>query len=278
MGTVPAWGVQDQLTPISQEIGVAPPSILSAQALSSVATDGGFTASGAIVVDLESGQTVFEHAADVPRPMASLTKLMTALIIVEHHDLTETVAIPSAAEAVEGNVAYLKAGEHFTVGSLLSALLIPSANDAAVALAVYHSGSVGAFAKEMNERARSLGLTHTSFQNAAGLDASMHYSTPQDLAWLAMYVMRIPAIAERMGTAAAQIQSSEGTVIHLTHTHALLRTDEQEILAGKTGTTDGAGQCLLSIVEARGRTYVAVLLHSRDRYGDMRRVLQSLTR
>ncbi len=278
MGTVPVWGVQEHAYPLSRDLGVAPPSTVTAQLLSLGTSSGArLTASGVIVVDLESGQTVFAHNANVARPMASLTKLMTALLIVEGNDLSEIVTIPKAATEVEGNVVYLKAGEHYTVSDLLSALLIPSANDAAMALAIHHSGSVEAFAEEMNDRAQALGLAHTSFHNPAGLDAATHRSTPQDLAWLAMYVMRIPDIAQRMGTPSAQIQSREGTVSNLTHTHALLRTDEKEILAGKTGTTDGAGQCLLSIFTAQGRSYIAVLLHSHDRYADMRTVLSSLT-
>lgn len=276
MGMVPVWGGQGDLTALSSDITVAPPASTQTFALDML--DDRLTASGAIIVDLDSGQTVYERSTGVSRPMASLTKLMTALIIVESHDLDEVVTVPREAAEVIGTRARLPAGEQFTVGDLLSALLIMSANDAAVTLADYHSGSVEAFVEEMNVRARELGLKNTVYENPVGLDAPSQKSTPRDLAWLAMFVMRFPEIAERMGTPTMQISTVTGKTLTLTHTHQLLRAEDQEtILAGKTGTTDAAGQCLLSIVEADGRRYIAVLLHSRDRYADMRQVLGMLT-
>lgn len=276
MGMVPVWGAQEHMQALSQTIQVAPPAS-SAGNLKLDALDESLSASGAIIVDLESGQTVYAMNHAVPRPMASLTKLMTALIIVENHALDELVTVPADIGEVEGNKAYLSPGEKFTVGDLLSALLIMSGNDAAVTLAVHHSGSTTAFAREMNERAEMLGLKETSYQNPAGFDATIQRSSPRDLAWLAMFVMRDPAIAERMSTSFQQITGSRGSVIPLTHTHELLRSDDEEILAGKTGTTPSAGQCLLSIVSMHGKQYVTVLLHSSDRYADMRKMLASLT-
>lgn len=273
MGMVPVWGVHFDAS-VSREIRIAPPTSGDVQLFQSLET--ALSASGAIIVDLESGQTVYRRSAAVARPMASLTKLMTALIIVEHHSLDEVVLIPDDIREVVGTVAYLPAGERFTVGDLLSALLIMSGNDAAVTLARYHSGSMESFAAEMNERAKQLGLQDTSYQNPTGLDAPSQRSTPQDLAWLAMFVMRNEDIATRMGAVSAQIRSLSGKTLTLTHTHQLLRT-EADILAGKTGTTDEAGQCLLSIVEGNGRRYITVLLHSQDRYGDLRAILTLLS-
>ncbi len=281
MGMVPAWGTQQSAPPLPRVLHVAPPALdarlLAGERLASL------SASGAVVMDLDSGQVLFAHAADTARPMASLTKLMTALLIVEGHALDETVTVPSDIAAVEGNVAYLPPGERFSVGDLLSALLIRSANDAAVTLAQFHSGSVEAFVREMNDRARVLGLTQTSYQNPAGFDAPTQRSTPRELAWLATYVLTEPAIAERMALSSAQIAGSRGSTITLTNTHALLRAADASagnaaaiVRAGKTGTTDDAGQCLLSIIEAGGRRYVSVFLHSADRYADMRQVLASL--
>lgn len=275
MGMVPVWGGQGDITALSNEFTVAPPA--SAQALILNSLDERLTASGAVIVDLDSGQTVYGYNVGVSRPMASLTKLMTALIIVENHDLDELVTVPEHATEVIGATANLPAGEQFTVGDLLSALLIKSANDAAVTLAEFHSGSVEAFVDEMNTRSTELGLKDTIYENPIGFDAPTQKSTPRDLAWLAMFVMRFEPIAERMGTPTAQIASRTGRTITVTHTHQLLRAeDQQEILAGKTGTTDAAGQCLLSIVEIGGRRYITVLLHSRDRYADMRQVLTTL--
>lgn len=302
MGMVPLWGTQAPAPVWPHVPTVAPPALESHRGVSR--SPASLSASGAIVMDLDSGQVLFAQDADTARPMASLTKLMTALLIAEAHDLDEMVTVPSTIGDVEGTVAYLLPGERYSVGDLLSALLIASANDAAVTLARFHSGSSEAFVAEMNTRARILGLTHTSFHNPAGFDAPTQYSTPRELAWLATFVLRNPAIAQRMTWPSVRITGSRGTVLTLVTTHALLRTPpalpetdvvayqadaavvsidasdrqtEPIVRAGKTGTTAGAGQCLLSIIEADGRRYVSVLLHSQDRYADARHVLAGLS-
>lgn len=271
-GVVPIWGLQTPDTAILS-IPVARPALVQAAETDDLSRR--VSACGALIVDLDSGQTVFARSVEEARPMASLTKLMTALIIVENHAMDEQVKIPPAAAEVGGNVARLPVGETFTVGDLLSALLVPSANDAAVALALYHSGSTDAFAEEMNERAKVLGLQQTTYANPSGLDDSGQHSSPRDIAWLTMFVLRSPEIASRMGERGSSIRSLEGTILYLTHTHALLHADSG-VVAGKTGTTDGAGQCLLSVIDVNGRRYLVVLLHSPDRYRDMRTVLDIL--
>ncbi len=275
MGMVPVWGLQSSSRTGLAEITVAPPAIDAALNERFRALGNRLSASGVIITDLASGQTIYERDADRARPMASLTKLMTALLIVENHSLQELVTIPRDIADVVGSTVDLPAGDQVTVGDLLSALLIPSANDAAVTLARYHSGSLSAFVEEMNERARSLGLRHTVYANPTGLDASTQRASPRDMAWLTMYVMRRPEIAERMATRGMQFQTQKGKTIYLTHTHALLHADTA-VKGGKTGTTDGAGQCLLSIVTSGDREYGVVLLRSLDRYGDMRAILDAL--
>ena len=233
------------------------------------------SSSGILIIDLTSGQHIFGVNEERRRPMASLTKIMTALLIIENHELDEQVRIPVGMSKVLGNKAYLPEGEHFTVGDILSTLLISSANDAAVTLAIFHSGSVDAFVDEMNIRANALGLHDTSFANPAGLDHPDQYSTPSDIAWLTMFSLRYPELAERMAKRGARVYSQEGTPIFSTHTHALIHGDES-VLAGKTGTTDGAKQCLVTIVEENGRKYLIVLLRSAQRYADMRTILNEL--
>lgn len=234
----------------------------------------GLSASGSLIMDLESGESLYSYGALVRRPIASLTKLMTALLIVEGHDLSEWVKIPAEVRDVQGNSTHLEPGDYYTVGDLLSALLIGSGNDAAFVLALYHSGSLDAFVWEMNRRAQELGLRDTSYTNTMGLDAANQWSTPRDLAWLTMYLTRFPEILHRLGERGAQIVSRSGKVHRLAHTHALLHADTP-IIAGKTGTTAGAKECLLSIVSWGGRRYVVILLHSEDRYGDMRLILRT---
>src|SRR3990167_2274667 len=171
------------------------------------------SASGVIVMDAQSGQRVYGRQYDVQRPMASLTKLMTALIIVENHQLSEVVRVPQGIDPMQSTVR-LPAGEQFTVGDLLSAMLIASSNDAAATLALFHSGSIDVFAEEMNTRAAVLGLHATLFENPVGLDDPSQYSTPQDLAWLTMAALRQPAIARRLGMRGAIIVSLQGSTVN----------------------------------------------------------------
>ncbi len=252
----------------TSRLGVAAPAEL-------VAVQQRLSASGVVIMDLDSGQRLYSRQATVRRPMASITKLMTALLVVEHHGLDEVVTISRESAAVEGTKAHLVAGEQYRVGDLLSALLISSANDAADALARHHSGTPSAFVSEMNARAERLGLRSTLFANPSGLDDPDQWSTPQDIAWLAAFALQNAEIRERLGSASRRIVSVQGHPLALTHTHALIHT-QSTVLAGKTGTTEGAGQCLMSLVEQGGRRYLVVLLHSLQRYGDMRTILASL--
>ncbi|MEI8230132.1 MAG: serine hydrolase [Candidatus Peregrinibacteria bacterium] len=234
------------------------------------------SASGAIVIDLKTGQTLFSLQGNVERPMASLTKLMTALLIVEHHDLDTWVPVPQTIAQTKGSLAYLAPGEEYRAGDLLSALLIPSANDAAVTLARFHSGTESTFVEEMNARAKALGLTSTQYANPSGLDDPRQWSTPRDIALLSAYVQRFPEISTRMGRRSQIIMSRQGHALTLTHTHALVLRRDPAILAGKTGTTTAAEQCLVSIVQKGKTEYAVVLLHSMQRYRDMQTILGSL--
>lgn len=205
--------------------------------------------------------------------MGSLAKLLTALLIVEHHDLGEIVTVPEGIERTQGSTVGLKPGEQYTVGDLLTALLVASANDAAETLAFFHAGSDQAFVVAMNERARVLGLRNTSFANPAGLDDPGQESTPRDIAWLAVFVLQRQTLRARMGLPSASITPLGGHPLTFMHTHAML--GEGGIVAGKTGTTDAAGQCLFSLVRRGGREYVTVILGSRNRYADMRAILRA---
>lgn len=234
------------------------------------------SASGAVIIDADSGQVVFAKQEAVSRPMASITKLMTALIIVENHALTEVVRVPDWIQEIGGNTADLEPGEHFTVGNLLSALLVLSANDAAATLAVHHSGSLSKFADVMNSRAVILGLRNTAYKNPTGFDNDAQYSTPQDIAWLTAYVLKEPEIAKRMEMSWTRIYSLKGRDIGLNHTHALLHEKDSPVIAGKTGTTGEAGECLVSLIEGEDRSYIAVLMKSNQRYKDMEVILEEL--
>lgn len=233
------------------------------------------SASGAIVMNPENGHVLYAYNHQTPRAMASLTKLMTAAVIAQEHSPNELLTIPAAAENIEGNKINLIAGQQYSVADMLSALLISSANDAAITLALFDSGSIQNFAAKMNARAESLGLSRTSFANPHGLDDPLQFSTPQDLAWLTAYIIRQPALFDRMQKEGSFIYNSEGTPTHLLHTHQLIHENKQ-VLAGKTGTTDEAKECLVSVVNIGGKRYVVVLLHSNDRYRDLRLIMKAL--
>lgn len=233
------------------------------------------SASGVILIDASNGHEIFSRNADIRRPMASLTKIMTALLILEEHRMNELVTIAPIADNVGGSTVGLEAGEQFSVGNLLKALLIPSANDAAYALATFHSRSVGTFVKTMNERAAALGLKDTHFANPAGLDSPMQYSTPRDLAWLTMAALKNATFRDTVNTRSAQIASSGGKTIGLMNTNAMLRLGG-EVYGVKTGTTSGAGECLIILFREHDRPFLLVLLGSSERYTDSERVIEAV--
>lgn len=240
------------------------------------------SAAGVTVIDNVTGQEIIGKNSAVKMPMASITKLMTALIIEENHKLDEVVMVPQIATQIPGQKAYLKAYDQFTVGDLLSATLINSANDAAVTLAIYHSGSVEDFVTAMNARALTLGLNSTSYANPTGLDHPLQFSSPKDIAALHRYVEQHTNLKERMSTRGDTIVSLRGNSINLYHTHSLMHRNGGHVAnftveSGKTGTTLNAQQCLVSTVSGANGRYTIVLLQSGQRYKDLETILQSLT-
>lgn len=275
MGVIPVWGGGSAVPP-AFPLTVEPPFAAGMQLLTSIQGGDALSASGVVITDLRSGQTLYARDGQVRRPMASLTKLMTALLIAEQHGLDEWVKVPSDIGSVEGTVAKLPPGHQFTVGDLLKAVLVGSANDAAVTLARFHSGNEEAFVVEMNERAKVLGLHNTSFANPVGFDADQQWSTPQDIAWLSTFVLRREELRSRLSLHQATIRSKTGTSVAVEQTHQLLRDASSSVVAGKTGTTVAAAECLVSVVQEGDREILVVLLGSRHRYGDMHTLLSIL--
>ncbi|MBT4936900.1 D-alanyl-D-alanine carboxypeptidase [Candidatus Peregrinibacteria bacterium] len=216
-------------------------------------------------IDENSGVPLFSLNENKELPMASLTKLMTALIILENHTLDEMVIVSRMATEVEGVRAWLLKGEELSVGNLLKALLIPSANDAAIALAEHHSGTLDVFVKEMNTRAQELAMTHTSYKNPHGLDDDGHYSSSKDLLMLVKMLWNFPVFQEIVAMKKADIHTSYTPKRTLRSTNKLL---SEEVRGVKTGTTKNAGQCLLLYVEKDRRSFFTVVLGSENRYDD----------
>ena len=216
---------------------------------------------------------MIEHNADDKKPMASITKLMVLLIADEY--ISEGKLSPddivtgtAAAKATEGSRVYLDDGEKMPLDDILKSISIPSANDAAVALAEHISGSEEEFVKLMNKRAGKMGLTNTHYVTASGLDADGHYSTARDIAVLSKEIMlNHPLIMQHAATISDTVRNGK---FPLNNTNNLLST--YEYATGlKTGTTDGAGYCLAATAEKNGTKLIAVLLGaptSADRFAE----------
>lgn len=229
-------------------------------------------AKSVLVMDVDSMGIVYQQSKDTPLPMASLTKMMTALIILENHSLSENVLIPPLSEYVEGSSMRLKPGDTLTVSDLLHGLMINSGNDAATVLAMYHSGTVFSFVKEMNTKADELGLRHTHFQNPHGLDAPHHYSSAHDLAILSKMLLSYPALRKIVTIPKESIPSSLGSGYELVNTNALLDSPFP-VYGIKTGTTDNAGECLVLLTRVSGKEHIVVILGSSQRYLDAKILL-----
>ena len=178
-------------------------------------------------------------------------------------------------DQIPGSTIGLKAGEHFSIGSLLKGLLIHSGNDAAYTLAMYKEKSVAHFVQKMNKRAAALGLKNTHFTNPAGLDNEQQYSSPRDLAWLTVAALRNNEFRSIVQTKTAKIFTNEGREFDLRNTNELLHENDH-VRGVKTGTTDAAGECLIVLFEEQGREYLLVLLGAKDRYTDSLYILKAV--
>lgn len=232
------------------------------------------SAQSAVVLEAQSGQILYELNAEEPRLIASTTKIMTALVVLEQCDLSKTVLITPEMTGAEGSSLYLRAGEELTVEQLLLGLLLRSGNDAAQALAIHAAGSEEAFVALMNEKAASLGLTNTHFSNASGLDAEDHYASAADLARIMAAAMKNEKFASLVGTKSTVIPAtSQSATRYLTNHHKLLgQTDFIE--GGKTGFTKAAGRTLVTSACQDGMRLICVTLCDPDDWKDHMALLQ----
>lgn len=218
------------------------------------------SASYSVLIECDSLDVVFEKNANLPVGMASTTKIMTAIVALESEiPLDKVVKIPKEAIGIEGSSIYLKDGEELTIEDLLYALLLESANDAAVALAIACYENVDNFVSKMNEKAADLGLTQTHFTNPHGLDDAEHYTTATELAKIAIYAMKNPVFSEIVSTQKRVIPLfDDGSRVLINH-NKLLKSCEG-VNGIKTGFTKKCGRCLVSSCERDGVKMVAVTL------------------
>lgn len=219
------------------------------------------SAQAAVVMERSSHRVLFEKNADKRLPMASTTKIVTALTVLQHSDLNESVLIPPQAVGIEGSSVYLRAGEHLTVRELLLGLMLRSGNDCAVALALHVSGSIEKFASLMNQVAAENGCTDSHFVNPHGLHDDEHYSSAHDLALLTCVALQNEDFRQIVATKTARI-SNEGMEYDrvLINKNKLLNS-----LVGadgvKTGYTKKAGRCFVGSATRDGMQVVAVVLN-----------------
>jgi D-alanyl-D-alanine carboxypeptidase (penicillin-binding protein 5/6) len=212
----------------------------------------------AILEDLDSGQVLFEKAPRAKRPIASLTKVMTALLILEEAGTSESVTVGADAASQGGSSLGLEVGEQRTVKELLYALLLQSANDAAVALADHVAGTAPAFVEMMNRRASELGLHDTNFQSATGLDDD-GYSTARDMATLSRLALGDTTFAKIVRTKFHDIPAPAGPARHIQNRNVLLWLYPGAI-GVKTGFTTPAGHCMVAAASRGGIRFLAVTL------------------
>lgn len=210
----------------------------------------------------EDGELLAAHDEDVKRPIASITKLMTALVVIERARLSDVVRVtPYSAGALESTV-YLRAGEELTVAELLRAMLIPSANDAAYMLALHvGDGSIDRFVELMNEKAQALGLTDTNFENPHGLDEVGHVSSARDATALVRHALGVPFIRDALSR---ETYARSGRLFPTTDD---LVSRWAPLVGGKTGHTSGAGWSEAAAASKGGITVYGTVLGSETREG-----------
>ncbi len=219
------------------------------------------SAKSAILLDANTGAVLYKKNDTAQRPVASTQKLLTALIVAEAGNLSESVKVAEVDTNCDPTKLYLKPGQSYTRLQLLSALLVKSANDVARVLARDNAGNVSSFAERMTRRMTELGGTSSNFINPNGLPASGQYSTARDMARVARAAYRNPTLREIMKTRYYDFRYSTGKVVPLRNTNRVLRT--YSFCNGmKTGYTDLAGHCLISSGSYKGRDVIAVVLGS----------------
>lgn len=244
---------------------------------SAVASPTEVSAKSAILMDSETGKVLFEKNSHEKLPPASVTKIMTMLLVMEKIEagelkMEDTVTASTHASKMGGSQIWLKEGEQMTVHELMKAVAVASANDAAMALAEHVGSSEESFVAMMNDKARSLGMNDTVFVNPTGLDAEGHYSSAYDIALMSKALLCKKGITE---FTTIWIDSLRGGKTELVNTNKLVRF-YKGATGLKTGTTDGAGSCVSATATKGEMGLISVVMGcptSAERFADARRLL-----
>jgi len=247
--------------------------VIAAIGLSAIATALDVSAKSAIIIDADSGKVLWEKDADTPRYPASTTKIMTALLLIEHCLPTDVIVAPQNIEDVKESSIHLKPGEKMSARDMLYALMLRSANDGCVAVACHISGTVPAFVKLMNDRAKELGCTHTFFHNPNGLNDEQHKICARDLAIIAQAAMKYELFRETVKTKKVWIKrSSDSKDLYLTN-HDKWLTADSTADGIKTGWTIPAGHCFVGSATRNGYRIITVILKSDNWQKDHQQML-----
>ena len=231
------------------------------------------SAKATCVIDVESGEILFAENENAHIPMASTTKILTAIIIIENMDLSQKIKVGNNAVGVEGSSIYLKKDEEIAVIDLLYGLMLRSGNDSAVALAISCAGSVESFAKMMNEKAKQIGAVSSSFVNPHGLDDENHFTTAKDLALISAYAMKNEIFRKIVSTKMHVVPSTNVSDVRYLQNKNKLLSSFDGACGIKTGYTKKTGRCLVSAAEREGKTLVCVVLSCPNMWEDSKNLL-----
>lgn len=229
-------------------------------------------AKGMVVIEGNSGDVLYSKNENLELPMASTTKIVTAIVAIENSsDLDEKFVVSEKAIGIEGTSIYLKSGEKLSLRELLYGLILASGNDCAIAIAEHIAG-LDNFVGLMNEFASNLGLKHTNFKNPHGLDEDGHYTSAYDLSIMTAYALKNPIFREIVSTERMVIEKNDlYQARYLKHKNRLLFTDEN-CIGVKTGFTDNAGRCLVNAHEENGLQIISVVLNCQPMFEECDRL------
>lgn len=229
-------------------------------------------ARGMVVLEGNSLDVLYGFNQDMQLPMASTTKIATAIVAIENcANLDEEFVVSNKSVGIEGTSIYLKEGEKLTMRELLYGLILASGNDCAVAIAEYFDGEEN-FMQMMNDLVSELGLENTHFDNPHGLDSETHYTSAYDLAVITAYALKNPTFREIVATERMIIEPTEQyQARYLKHKNKLLFEDEN-CIGVKTGFTDNAGRCLVNAHEEDGMQIISVVLNCQPMFEECKRL------
>lgn len=233
------------------------------------------TGRAAVVLDGKTGRVIWERDGDRPLPPASTTKIMTAMLALESGRLDRTYEVSSYAASQAPSKLGLRAGQRMQLEDLAYALMLKSANDAAVVVAEGLAGSVPEFSALMNRRAREIGATSTNFQNPNGLPDDDHVTSAHDMALILRHALEVPGFREVAGSTVKVVQVEDTSLrpVALRSKNRLLNGYFVSVL-GKTGYTRAAGRCFAGAAELNGRQVITVVFGATDMWGDTRKLME----